>query len=69
MYQVFKDKCPYCKTGELEVVGGTFSATGMTLAKDGFTFQEAKQVDTSDEVVRCTNPECRRTFPLTEVTL
>lgn len=66
---VFKDKCPHCKQGELEVVSGVFTATGMTLSKDGFAFQEAKQVDTSDEVVQCTNPECGRAFPLAEVTL
>lgn len=69
LYAVFKDKCPYCRNGGLEVVSGVFTATGMTLAKDGFAFQEAKQIDTDDEIVQCTNPKCGCRFPLAEVTL
>jgi uncharacterized protein YbaR (Trm112 family) len=63
----FKTQCPYCKEGEhLVVVSGTFYATGMALSEDGFAFQEAKNIDTEDEIVRC--GLCNKEFPLSEVT-
>ena len=45
------------------VYSGTFSAMGMPLdAAEGFSFSDAKQVDTSDEWVQCQN--CMSTWDL-----
>ncbi len=46
------DQCPRC-CGTLEVVGGSFDAQGMILTETGFSFIDAKQLRTSDELVRC----------------
>ena len=47
--------CPDCGVDDrMYVYSGTFSAMGMPLdAVEGFSFSDAKQVDTSDERVQC----------------
>lgn len=50
----YRTTCPGCgEEGYLEVVSGYFLAMGMTLEEEGFSFCDAKQVDTEEEVVRC----------------
>lgn len=50
----YRTTCPGCgEDGYLEVVAGSFSAMGMALEEEGFSFCDAKQVDTEDEVVGC----------------
>ena len=39
---------------QLEVYTGKFSCRGMYLTGDGYSFADAKDVDTEDERVRCT---------------
>ena len=48
--------CPDCGVADqMNVYSGTFIAMGMPLdAAEGFSFSDAKQVDTEDERVRCT---------------
>jgi hypothetical protein len=48
--------CPDCGVADrMEVYSGTFIAMRMPLdAAEGFSFSDAKQVDTSDERVQCT---------------
>ena len=47
--------CPDCgAVDQLEVYTGKFSCRGMYLTGDGFSFADAKDVDTEDERVRCT---------------
>jgi hypothetical protein len=47
----------------MNVYSGTFLAMGMPLdAAEGFSFSDAKQVDTSDEWVQCQN--CMSTWDL-----
>jgi uncharacterized protein YbaR (Trm112 family) len=63
---MYNTTCPYCgEKNRLEVVSGTFSAIGMRLSEDGFSFIDARQIDTEDEKVRC--QACNRTFPLAEL--
>ena len=50
------------------VYSGTFSAMGMPLdAVEGFSFSDAKQVDTSDERVQC--GYCKGTWDLAFLTI
>lgn len=57
----FSPSCPYCYAADtLSVTGGTFDATGMQLSADGFAFDDAKQVNTTDVQVHC--EACDRTF-------
>jgi len=64
----FMTKCPYCDTeGQLSISGGHFNAQGMILMAEGFTFLDAKVLDTDNEWVSCAN--CERVFPLKEVTI
>ena len=50
---MFKTKCPVCGEEKLEVSSGVFYAYGMTLTEDGFSFSEAKQINTDKEFVIC----------------
>ena len=60
--------CPYCNARDtMYVIAGTFSAMGMALSYDGFTFGDASSVDTDDLEVEC--EACRRIFPYDEVML
>lgn len=60
--------CPYCNARHtMYVVGGTFSAMGMALSYDGFSFGDASSVDTDDLEVEC--EACDRIFPYAEVML
>ena len=56
--------CIDCGTvDQMNVYSGTFIAMGMPLdAAEGFSFSDAKQVDTSDEWVQCQN--CMSTWDL-----
>ena len=48
---------------QMNVYSGVFIAMGMPLdAAEGFSFSDAKQVDTSDEWVQCQN--CMSTWDL-----
>jgi hypothetical protein len=50
----FKTQCPKCGVdGELFVSAGKFYTTKMKLCHDGFSFSDAKNVDTEDEWVEC----------------
>ena len=63
----FCTTCPYCnEVGDLYVISGEFFAIGIHLREDGFAFQDANQVSTEDEQVRCSS--CRKEFSLAEVT-
>jgi hypothetical protein len=62
---MFVTKCPACGTDSLEVVGGAFHTQGMRLFADGFSFTDAKQVDTEGETVMCIN--CGKLFALDEL--
>lgn len=63
---MYRTTCPYCSAdGVLEVVGGSFSASGMRLSEDGFSFVDARQVATEDEEVQC--QACNRIFSLAEL--
>lgn len=54
---MFNLTCPRCKAEPdaalLEVVSGTFSASGLLLSRDGFATMDARRFDTSDEKVAC----------------
>jgi hypothetical protein len=64
----YDTRCPYCKKEDkLDVVLGTFAAFGMELRQDGFSFSDANQMDTSEELVKC--DACKKEFSLAEVTL
>ena len=56
--------CPDCGVADqMNVYSGTFIAMGMPLdAAEGFSFSDAKQVDTSDERVQC--GYCKGTWDL-----
>jgi hypothetical protein len=47
------------------VIGGVLQAIGMPLCRDGFAFDDAQQMSTEDEVVRCSS--CSRMFSLSEL--
>jgi hypothetical protein len=61
--------CPLCGAppdeANLEVVAGRFVCTKMRVHSDGFCFEDAKNCDTSDEIVECA--ACEQTFPLTGI--
>jgi hypothetical protein len=58
---------PYCKEdGSLMIVCFT-ARTGIPLRSDGFSTEDASSIDTEDEIVLC--EECKKEFPLSEVTL
>jgi len=60
---MFQTKCPACnEDGTLYVIGGVFMTVGMPLCQDGFAFDDAQQVSTEDETVRC--DKCERLFNL-----
>jgi hypothetical protein len=61
---MFDCVCPYCGSTDLCVIAGRFYARGLRLYEDGFDFSEAKQIDTSDEVVECL--ACCKQFSLRE---
>jgi len=63
---VYEDTCPECGADDLEVTGGSFTATGMKLSNDGFSTCDAKQLDTADETVTCRT--CGAGFALSELT-
>ena len=64
---MFKTQCPKCRVeGRLEVRSGIFISHGMTLAADGFSFADAKQVDTQDERVECQS--CNAVYVLEDLT-
>lgn len=63
---MFKDECPECG-GDLEVIGGSFSAEGLLLTPDGFAFEDAKQIDTENVRVQCIG--CKKVFPIGKLTL
>lgn len=56
----FVHECPKCG-GNLFIVSGTF-ATRIPIYPDGFSTEDAKYFDTSDEVVEC--GDCKYTGPL-----
>jgi hypothetical protein len=65
---MFSTTCPICKAeGELTVVGGDFHAVDMPLSPDGFSFCDAKQVNTDKETVCC--QACGRFFELGDLHL
>lgn len=64
---MFKTKCPACDEERLEISSGIFYAAGMTLAEDGFSFTDAKQVDTEEEIVVC--QACGEKFSLGQLIL
>jgi uncharacterized Zn finger protein len=65
MYQAI---CPACgEEDTLEVIGGKFTASKMFLHEDGFSFVDARQIDTEDEIVSCRN--CGKDFSLASLTL
>jgi hypothetical protein len=51
----------------LEVICGGFMVNGMPLCPDGFSFSDAKGVDTEDEAVRC--QACGNIRPLSDYTI
>ena len=52
---MYNTTCPGCGIpDQLEVYSGRFTCQGMYLVSDGFSFSDAKTVDTEDERVRCT---------------
>jgi hypothetical protein len=64
---MFKTTCPKCGAkGQLEVVDGKFYASGMKLHPNGFSFAEAKEVQTDSEIVHC--KACNEQFSLADVT-
>lgn len=63
---MYETKCPSCgDANQLEVIGGSFSAQGMYLSEDGFSFTDADQVDTEEETVRCSS--CGKMFSLADL--
>lgn len=52
MISVYRHECPKC-SGALYVVSGVFDAYKMRLYPDGFSFDEAQNIHTSDEQVIC----------------
>lgn len=48
----YRNTCRSCG-GQLYVVSGAFEASPMPLHRDGFSFLEAKQVSTDNEVIHC----------------
>lgn len=74
---MFKESCPHCGAGpieaRLEVISGSFSASGMFLNKNGFCTVESNSFNTENEKVKCNNcesifslDECRETFIVPE---
>ena len=61
---MWTDRCLKCR-GTLEVVGGSFDAQGMVLTETGFSFSDAKHLNTSDELVRCR--DCGKQYGLEEL--
>lgn len=63
----FSTVCPYCKEdGSLMVIRFT-AMTAIPLTSDGFSTEDARSIDTEDEIVLC--EECKKEFSLSEVTL
>jgi len=64
----YKLDCPRCgavpETAALQVIGGEFETSGVYLEPDGFAFSDAKQVNTTEERVRCS--VCEAVFDLSE---
>lgn len=56
-HKTYRVTCPLCEAAtnkaRLEVVTGIFRAHAMFLAPDGFSFADAKQLDTQEEQVYC----------------
>lgn len=64
----FSTACPTCGAdGYLYVVFAKVTLDGVPLTSDGFSFTDAKQVHTEDELIECSS--CGRVFDLAEVTL
>ena len=60
---MFKTRCPVCNAeGTLAVISGIFTAFGMMLSEDGFSFGDAKNVDTEGERIEC--QACKNYFSL-----
>lgn len=62
----YRSTCRSCG-GQLYVVSGKFETSPMPLRHDGFSFSEAKQVVTENEVVHCST--CDSTLSLAECAL
>ncbi|MEW6049121.1 MAG: hypothetical protein AB1609_22070 [Bacillota bacterium] len=59
---MWKTTCPRCGAeDELFIVAGNFSGR-IPLCSDGFSFLDAKHLNTEDEIVRC--DACGAEFPL-----
>jgi len=54
---MFETKCIKCGEESLHVIAGTFTARGMTVTRDGFATTDAREFDTDNEMVSCT--ECK----------
>ena len=58
--------CVRCGSPEgVRLVSGKFNCSGVTVYKDGFALTDAKQLNTSDEMVHC--PACNATYPLGDI--
>jgi hypothetical protein len=62
----YRSNCRACG-GQLYVVSGEFAASPMPLHRDGFSFSEAKNVATENEVIHCST--CDSTLTLADCVL
>lgn len=64
----FMDTCPVCGyKGALEVESCVCHLKGVILESDGFVIQQARRIDTHNEIIRC--GRCNTDFSLNALTI